>query len=93
MKQDHKRKALHLALHTPHRGKSDVQHRTEYDAFKARGAKEKSWHTDPTIQNCEQCLANEKEGRIEINIAFPSGHQYPNAHPNCQCHAHYFGYD
>jgi len=43
----------------------------------------KGW--DSTGEACPVCLENTDSGFIELEAAFPSGHQHPTAHPDCRC--------
>lgn len=52
------------------------------------GEPEKSWIAGG-IDPCEDCMANEGEGKIPIDQAFSSGDEHPTAHPNCECSVGY----
>lgn len=48
------------------------------------GVPEKTWMAggaDP----CEICEENEAAGAIAVEATFPSGHEHPTAHPQCEC--------
>lgn len=44
---------------------------------------EKRWETDD--DPCDTCLMNATAGWIDADETFPSGHEEPDAHPNCKC--------
>lgn len=46
------------------------------------GINGKEWVTN---EPCEICEENENAGVIPIDGIFPSGHERPPAHPNCEC--------
>ncbi len=53
---------------------------------KERGVKKKSWVTAGDLRvSREICQLNEQAGPIDIDKAFPSGHQNQPGHPNCRC--------
>jgi hypothetical protein len=44
---------------------------------------QKAWITGP--DPCEDCVANEADGNIDIDDSFSSGDDTAPAHPNCEC--------
>jgi hypothetical protein len=48
------------------------------------GVPEKSWMAGGA-NPCEICEENEAAGPIALDAAFPSGHEHPTAHPQCEC--------
>lgn len=48
------------------------------------GAPEKSWMAGGA-NPCEICEDNEAAGPIALDAVFPSGHEHPTAHPQCEC--------
>lgn len=55
-----------------------------FHAARRAGVKvKKSWQADN--EACEECLANEEAGIIDIDENFPSGDDAPPAHPWCEC--------
>ena len=46
---------------------------------------EKSWSSMGDDRVSEMCLGNEGAGWIAFDMAFPSGHMRPLAHPACRC--------
>lgn len=63
----------------------------EHQAAKDTGFKFKEWQT--AGETCDECEANEEQGRIGIDDAFQSGDDCPPAHPNCRCSAGYYEAD
>lgn len=53
------------------------------DALVGSGRK-KEWITGAG-ESCEDCLANEDQGPIDVDEVFDSGDDYPAAHLNCSC--------
>ena len=54
-----------------------------------QGHTEHRWITMGDAAVCDDCRANAAAGWIPIDQAFPSGHQFPLAHPNCRCWCEY----
>lgn len=48
------------------------------------GVPEKTWIAGGS-NPCDICLENEAVGYIVLEAAFPSGHEHPTAHPQCEC--------
>lgn len=48
------------------------------------GVPEKSWMAGGA-NPCDICLQNEAAGPIALDSVFPSGHEHPTAHPQCEC--------
>ncbi|MBA7465177.1 hypothetical protein ES707_00339 [subsurface metagenome] len=48
------------------------------------GVPEKSWMAGGS-NPCDICEENEAAGPIALDAAFPSGHEHPTAHPQCEC--------
>lgn len=48
------------------------------------GVAEKYWMAGGA-NPCEICEENEAAGSIALDAAFPSGHEHPTAHPQCEC--------
>jgi hypothetical protein len=48
------------------------------------GVPEKEWMAGGA-NPCEKCLENEAAGPIALEATFPSGHEHPTAHPQCEC--------
>lgn len=53
------------------------------DGFQGTGWK-KSWITSQG-ESCDECLANEDDGPIDVDDIFQSGDSYPLAHLSCGC--------
>jgi|GEM_PF-2146277 len=52
------------------------------------GVPEKSWMAGGS-NPCGICEENEGVGPIALSDAFPSGHEHPTAHPQCECAVSY----
>lgn len=63
-------------------------------AARAIGATEKEWITvgDGRVSKTI-CLPNEGDGKIDMNAAFQSGHEFTPGHPRCRCGVAYYGAD
>ncbi|MEU1800896.1 phage portal protein [Streptomyces sp. NPDC019937] len=53
--------------------------------YQANGVSAKSWLTAVDDRVCAICLNNEGVGPVTLTASFPSGAQYPPAHPSCRC--------
>lgn len=53
--------------------------------YQANGVGAKSWLTAVDERVCAPCISNEGAGAIALTASFPSGPQYPPAHPSCRC--------
>lgn len=60
-----------------------------HEAYRESGATMKSWYSVEGA--CEICSENAAAGVIPILAEFPSGHDYPTAHPWCRCFCVYYG--
>lgn len=61
-----------------------------YDVMVAHGVSGRRWVTaeDERVDHdgvSGPCIDNEAAGVVPIGDAFPSGHMWPPAHPNCRC--------
>lgn len=52
------------------------------------GVPEKSWMAGGA-NPCDDCAENEAAGPVALDAAFPSGHEHPTAHPQCECAVSY----
>ncbi len=59
------------------------------EAYREAGAETKSWFSVEGA--CEMCDENAAAGVIPMHAEFPSGHDYPTAHPWCRCFCVYYG--
>ncbi|MFJ5217176.1 phage portal protein [Streptomyces sp. NPDC088354] len=55
------------------------------NTYRANGVRQKSWLTAVDQRVCPICMNNESAGAIGMGDSFPSGQQYPPAHPSCRC--------
>lgn len=55
-----------------------------HDAYSRNGVTHRRWMAVQTDPN-EVCNINEDAGDVPIDQPFPSGHDFPPAHPSCRC--------
>jgi len=55
-----------------------------HESFLRNGVTARRWESIQSDPG-EQCAVNEDAGDVPIDEAFPSGHDYPPAHPSCRC--------
>ena len=60
-----------------------------HEAAKETGMKFKEWFISGA-EVCEECEANEEQGRIGVDDLFDSGVDCPPSHVNCRCALGYY---